>query len=101
MIDKSTYGLVQYEAVRAHRKHGDRSILYGSDEKALRILVEEVGEVSRELNELDLGNRTEIDYMVNLQKELLQVAAMAVTWHQKIKMKFRLIEAEKDRARDR
>jgi hypothetical protein len=95
MIDSSTYGELNREINHAHDKHGVHSIIYGSDDKALRILMEEVGEVAREMNELELGNRTEVEYMTNLQKELIQVAAMALTWHQKVKMKWRVMVADK------
>lgn len=72
------------EAARAHTKHGDKSMLYGTDEKSLRILVEEVGEVAREMNELALGNRRPKKYRSNQRTELIQVAAMALTWAAKI-----------------
>jgi NTP pyrophosphatase (non-canonical NTP hydrolase) len=43
----------------------------------LGILVEEVGEVARELNELELGNRTPKVFLAKVTEELVQVAAMA------------------------
>lgn len=68
----------------AHEKHGKGSMLYGSDDRSLRILVEEVGECARELNELALGNGAE-DYDNRLYAELVQVGAMAATWAEKVK----------------
>jgi NTP pyrophosphatase (non-canonical NTP hydrolase) len=68
------------EVEQAHAKHGTESMLYGSDDKSLRILMEEVGEVAKEMNELALGNITPDQYRENQRKELVQVAAMALTW---------------------
>lgn len=72
------------EANMAHDRHGAQSMLYGDDNKSLRILVEEVGECSREMNELALGNKIQAKYEKDLRKELIQVAAMAATWIAKI-----------------
>ena len=49
-----------------------------------RRVVEEVGEVAKEMNELALGNIDHVEYLVNQRKELIQVAAMALTWVGKI-----------------
>lgn len=72
------------EANRAHDMHGSQSMLYGDDNKSLRIMVEEVGECSREMNELALGNKGVESYNRDLRKELIQVSAMAATWVAKI-----------------
>lgn len=73
------------EAATAHEKHGKQSMLYGSDDKSLRILIEEIGEVAREMNELALGNIDRETYLDRLDKELVQVTAMGLTWLAKIR----------------
>ena len=75
---------VDLEARGAHAKHGKESMFYGDDNQSLRILLEEVGEVAREMNELALGNIDQVEYLVNQRKELIQVAAVALTWVAKI-----------------
>lgn len=71
-----TLSAVQAEATRAHLRHGEHSMLgpnYTSGDR-LAILVEEVGEVAHELTYDQDGDRDK------LVKELIQVAAMALTW---------------------
>jgi NTP pyrophosphatase (non-canonical NTP hydrolase) len=68
------------EAQRAHEKHGPNSMLYGSDAKGLRILMEEVGEVARAMNEFALANIDLLAYQKELRAELVQCAAMCTTW---------------------
>jgi hypothetical protein len=62
-----------------------------SDESCLRVLIEEVGEVAvavrrravaRELNEADSGDRSV--NVAHLRGELIQVAAIAVAWLEKL-----------------
>ena|ERR1700746_3767546 len=84
IISMKILNAVVAEATKAHDKHGLESMLYGPDDKSLRILIEEVGEIAREMNELALGNRTPEEYVTNLGNELIQVAAMAVTWRAKL-----------------
>lgn len=43
----------------------------------LPILVEEVGEVARDMNEHTIGNVEILDFLEHIQYELVQVAAMA------------------------
>lgn len=79
---------VMREAIRAHAKHGSRSML---DNPAGRLahLVEEVGEVARPLSELDqLGTESRPGVGVGarerlrreLRAELIQVAHVAAAW---------------------
>ena len=84
IISASLLNEVTAEADRAHDKHGQESMLYGTDEKSLRILMEEVGEVAREMNELALGNRGISEYIANQRTELIQCAAMCLTWAAKL-----------------
>ena len=77
---------VSDERTRAHAKHGDKSMEAANwdDMKCLRILVEEVGEVARGFNDWDLGQLTTAETMANIRGELIQVAAMAGAWADKI-----------------
>ena len=68
------------EALRAHAKHGPNSMVHSGEDRALAIVVEEVGEVARELNEHRLGNRTHDEFRKNMRKELVQCGAMILTW---------------------
>jgi hypothetical protein len=67
------------ERIRAHTKHADTSMesmgVFSADRVA--ILVEEVGEVAREMNEMRHHDRWRTE---QLRKELVQVATMAVAW---------------------
>ena len=76
VLSDLTLTAVQAEATRAHLKHGMYSMLgeHYSDHERLAILVEEVGEVAHELTYDQDGDRD------RLVKELIQVAAMALTW---------------------
>lgn len=80
VLSDLTLSAVQMEATRAHILHGPNSMLgklHGNDRR-LAILVEEVGEVARELNDRIVNNRAlDRDHLV---KELIQVGAMALTW---------------------
>lgn len=80
LLSDLTLSAIQAEATRAHILHGSHSMLYGSNERKLAILTEEVGEVAHELNELVLGNVTADEFHERCEKELIQVAAMAATW---------------------
>lgn len=74
----SIYDFIDDARLEAHRKHGSNSLesLPGDDPKWLPVLVEEVGEVARALT-YD-GNKEE------LRKELIQVAAVASAWADKL-----------------
>jgi NTP pyrophosphatase (non-canonical NTP hydrolase) len=82
VLSDMTLSAIQAEATRAHIRHGKNSMLnahYG-DAQRLAILTEEVGEVAHEMNELMLGNIERSEYKDKIEKELIQVAAMAATW---------------------
>lgn len=70
------------ERMRADARHGPKSIEHGAwnDPRRLRILVEEVGEVAKVLNELDLGAISEETAREQIVLETLQVAACAAAW---------------------
>ncbi len=81
-----TYSRVHDERIRAHRKHaeaGSMELLPWDHPRWLPVLVEEVGEVARELCERDLGTYNEEDaatFGAMLREALVQVAAMACAW---------------------
>ena len=81
VLSPITLSAVQAEATGAHAKHGEHSMLgvAVTESDRLAILTEEVGEVARELNEDRLGNLGD-DWKIRRVKELIQVAAMALTW---------------------
>lgn len=80
------------ERHRAHRKHGETSMESCDPlaDRRLRVLTEEVGEVARVLNDREHKRSegaspfwlAEVDRTAraHLRSELIQVAAMAVSW---------------------
>jgi hypothetical protein len=78
MISDATLREVQVESIRAHIKHGDRSLLGDglSTVGRLAALVEECGEVGSELT-YDRGGDVR-----SLKKELIQTANVAASWAQ-------------------
>lgn len=74
-----TLDAVQAEALRAHLKHGPKSLLNPDMPpiEKLAALVEEVGEVGRALT-------YDQDHSEGLVKELIQVASVALTWVESI-----------------
>lgn len=82
VLSDLTLAAVQAEATGAHARHGEHSMLGTSvtESDRLAILTEEVGEVARELNEDRLGNIHPDEWRDRRVKELIQVAAMALTW---------------------
>lgn len=74
-ITPLTFDAVNAEALRAHLKHGDRSLLNPDMPtlEKLAALVEEVGEVGRALT-------YDQDHSEGLERELIQVASVACTW---------------------
>lgn len=95
-IENKTAELLQKELNHAHKKHGDFDM-----QNALAILVEEVGEVAKELQEYSeiqteiiLSNMSEIsqkklltkkDQIIeNLKSELMQVATVCLRWVDKL-----------------
>ena len=81
-ITDTVYNDVTIEAYNAHEKHGTNSMYYryATEDRRLAILTEEVGEVAHEINEGKLNNRPAVKSL--LRAELVQVAAMALTWIQ-------------------
>lgn len=69
------------ETARARAKHG-RSFERSSDDAKLRILLEEVGEVAKALNDQQLAdeNYSTSALRDHLRAELVQVASLAVRW---------------------
>lgn len=105
VLSELTLSAIQAEATRAHLRHGDKSMLgpYYTDPERLAILAEEAGEATEEIKKLSVliqlgmmstdmliaigrvGHALTYDQDVNevrekLEKELIQVAAMAATW---------------------
>jgi len=91
-LDRAAVHLALAEVEAGRRKHGD-SVERAGDEKRLRILVEEVGEVARAIEELHLAARLaqyqapESDAIrawaearEHLLQEVAQVAATAIRW---------------------
>lgn len=76
------YAEIAAERERAHAKHGDKSMESAAwdDMKRLRILMEEVGEIAKVFNELDLGVITLAVARQQCRKECIQTAAMATAW---------------------
>ena len=71
--------LKQEAAARGGRFGGTHILPGGPDWARLPILLEEVGEVARELNERLIVGLMDVD-RTDLQNELVQVAACAVAW---------------------
>lgn len=80
----SIYDEVRLERERAHAKHGAKSCEAwpADDPIRLAILTEETGEVARVFNEACLAD-AELD-LDQLRAELIQVAAVAIAWADKI-----------------
>jgi len=77
-LSNSTVNAIQKESYQAHSRLGIKSILYGRDERRLRLLMEKVGKIAGSLNEADVGNQPVDEY--KLEQDLIQLAAMAATW---------------------
>jgi hypothetical protein len=80
-LDEITLGQISSESVRAIAKHGWNKTPFNPDldrYRKLAILTEEIGEVAKELCELELnpGSWTPD----NLVSELIQVASVAASW---------------------
>lgn len=85
LVSAETVTQVVHEAETAHENRGKDSMVFGTFEKGLSILVEEVGEVAKEINDASSGCMPNGD---NLMRELTQVAAMAVTLMEKVKLDY-------------
>jgi len=102
---------------KAHKKHGDKSLEHGNrlfmsshdtngiygpfvpdwDNKQNRILVEEIGEISKAMNEYALGNINYKEYNDNLANEIIDSMAVLSAWLDKINnitLKMRVEEVE-------
>ncbi len=65
-------------AARKHHFRVDSPVVDWT--RKLRVLVEEVGEVAQEIDNLEASNHSKKLIRQNLQAELVQVAAVAVAW---------------------
>lgn len=74
-LSELTVTTVEAEAIRAHLKHGRHSMMNPAMDmgERLAILVEEVGEVAHAMT-------YDVNKLPELRKELIQVAAMALSW---------------------
>ena len=84
-----TLNAIQAEATRAHLRHGDYSMLsphYSASDR-LAILMEEVGEVAHALTYGQGGPGVGRYDKDKLEKELIQVAAVAATWIEQLNAK--------------
>lgn len=70
----------QRELFAAGRITFDAASPIPDDNRKLRVLVEEVGEVAQELDNLEATNHSKKLVRANLRAELVQVAAVAVAW---------------------
>lgn len=72
------------EARKAHEKHGDDSMFFAGPDRGMTILVEEVGEAAKEIN--DASIRGDSPYNDDFYNELVQSAAMALTMAARVKL---------------
>jgi hypothetical protein len=79
VISDLTLQAIRAEAMRAHYLHGTSSMFFSTDPHRLSILAEEFGEVAKEINEARL-RASPREYRDRIEKELIQVAAMAASW---------------------
>lgn len=93
------YNEIHEERIRAHLKHGGNSLESGNrfyeyddraeyvprwDEKQNRILVEEIGEISKAMNDFALGSLSREEYEKELRGELVQSMAVLAAWVDKL-----------------
>lgn len=84
------------ERHRQYEKFGDDNpMTTGSDLARLAILGEEFGEVAKENCECQLGNADPLVWEENLQKELIQVAAVSVAWAEQLEPRVQAAKAER------
>lgn len=111
-----SYGYITVHRYQAHIKHGVKSLESGIrqyeyeddkivdvvprwDDKQNRILVEEIGEISKAMNEFALGNLTWTDYEDNLLGEITDSIVVLQAWYDKlvgIKLQDRINDWESD-----
>lgn len=83
-IESSTK-YISVEIIRAredaHKKHGINSIEgVRSMDRFNSILVEEIGEISKAMNEFYLGNITYYEFLKEIRSELIDTLAVATAW---------------------
>lgn len=78
------YAQFHRERVRAHKKHeasgGSMELKDWDDPACLRITLEELGEVAKVLNDLDLGLLSREQAKADITTELVQLGAMVSAW---------------------
>lgn len=79
VLSQRTLNSIAAEAIRAHTKHGDNSLVNPDMPVVLKLaaLMEEVGEVARELT---YDHRQDHHAITKLRRELIQVASVAASW---------------------
>lgn len=83
MVNDKTMSEIRRETARAIQKHGrEQTPLSDSVSRPhkLAILMEEVGEVAKIINEFNLGNLSPQLFIAELKKEIVQVSAVAAMW---------------------
>lgn len=90
----SPYSDVHEERIRAHAKHQDKpggsmEMKAFDDPDWLPVLVEEVGEVTKEINDYRHGLLTFQEFRIRVEAELLQVNAMAAAWLDSVSLDLR------------
>ena len=92
------YDEIHLERIRAHAKHdGNQESMERrewDDPSWLPVLVEEVGEAARTLNELRHRSMVPEQCAAELRAELIQVAAMATAWIEAIGVRARAKEGK-------
>lgn len=90
------YEFIVSARVRAHKKHGVNSLESGNrlydrehnipnwDNKQNRILVEEIGEISKSMNEFALGKLNWMEYEDSLSQEIIDAMAVLSAWYDKL-----------------
>lgn len=86
----TVYDEVRAERERAHRKHknspgGSIEDRPAANPRWFTVLGEEYGEVCKALNDYEHGLYSVDDYWDSLHNELIQVAAVACAWADKIR----------------
>ncbi len=83
MVSDEALATLRSESARAIQKHGLAMTTRNPEQDRfwkLSVLMEEIGEVSKALNEYALGNITKGELRSSLRKELGQVGATAALW---------------------
>lgn len=89
ILSQSILDAIQAEAIRAHTKHGDNSLINPNMPTILKLaaLMEEVGEVARTLtyDNLPQLDSTKAYWKEHIIEELIQVASVAASWVESLK----------------